>query len=475
MTNRQILRGLSISADAAAVIVASMSATWLRSRAHLFMNVEPFRMSVDWSTVMVIATVVVSFYVNGLYESEAYVSRPLHTWIIARSAFLAFIGSAVVIYVVKSDRVDQSRLILGLTFALFVVIDWALRVWLVDSVYVSNTRRDLPLTWVVGDSSEAIALAQRLESLRGFSSLELIPTSVLRPGVGESLTGLIENAAQSGAHPGAIFIDTLSVSAREVFDMSAAGLAQSVDVYVLSGLLGPLEGSATLYKLFRAPVVRLRRSLRDADSYLFKRTFDVVGSATLLLLVAPFVAVIAVMIKVTSPGPVFYTQTRVGRLGQPFRFYKFRSMVVDNDSDVHERYVKAYIHGDDVSTGSGEDDAPTFKITDDVRVTRIGRFIRKYSLDEIPQFYNVLVGDMSLVGPRPPLPYEVEEYEEWHALRLLVPPGVTGMWQVEGRSRVTFDEMVLQDLMYAKNMRLLVDVDLCLRTVPAALLGYGGA
>ncbi len=125
-----------------------------------------------------------------------------------------------------------------------------------------------------------------------------------------------------------------------------------------------------------------------------------------------------------------------------------------------------------VATGAGGE--ALFKRVDDPRITPVGRFARKYSLDELPQFWNVFRGDMSLVGPRPPLPYEVNEYDDWNSLRMAVPAGITGLWQVEGRSRVSFDEMILQDLMYAQNMRLLVDVELCLKTLPATLLGGGG-
>ena len=125
-----------------------------------------------------------------------------------------------------------------------------------------------------------------------------------------------------------------------------------------------------------------------------------------------------------------------------------------------------------VATGVGGE--AIFKKVDDPRITPVGRFVRKYSLDELPQFWNVFRGDMSLVGPRPPLPYEVDEYDDWDSLRLVVPAGITGLWQVEGRSRVTFDEMILQDLVYAQNMGLLVDIGLCLKTLPATLLGGGG-
>ncbi len=186
------------------------------------------------------------------------------------------------------------------------------------------------------------------------------------------------------------------------------------------------------------------------------------------------IAAAGILIGLTSPGPVFYRQTRVGRQGVPFEFLKLRSMVVDGDERHHSEYVRAFMNGTAEAVVTGPGGEAIFKKVDDPRITPIGRFVRKYSLDELPQFWNVFRGDMSLVGPRPPLPYEVNEYDDWDSLRLTVPSGITGVWQVDGRSRVSFDEMVLQDLMYAQNMRLIVDVGLCLKTLPATLLGGGG-
>jgi lipopolysaccharide/colanic/teichoic acid biosynthesis glycosyltransferase len=148
-------------------------------------------------------------------------------------------------------------------------------------------------------------------------------------------------------------------------------------------------------------------------------------------------------------------------------------MYVDADSASHQQYVHALINGDAKPTAADGQGEGVFHIVDDPRVTPIGRFIRKYSLDEIPQFWNVLRGDMSLVGPRPPLPYEAAEYDEWQQQRLEVQSGITGVWQVAGRNHVSFDEMTLQDLIYGMNTGLWVDLRLCLMTIPAALIGGG--
>jgi exopolysaccharide biosynthesis polyprenyl glycosylphosphotransferase len=474
MGGRRLLRYASLVADVLAAVGAWVTALWLRSIADRFIAVLPMPIKFDWEIVVIVAAVVIAFYTNGLYEREAYSKRPLHAWAIIRGSALAFVGGAIIVYLFKSDAVDQSRLILALTFLLFVVYAMILRVGVLDGIYRDWIARHRPMSFLIGDSRESDILAERLCELRGFGRVERIAPDALRPNMGEGLAGLLAKVEERYTRSDAVFIDTLSVAPREVFDLTSTALAHGAEVYVLSGLLGPLEGNRLLNLLFQAPVIRVRRSLEQPSSHLTKRAFDVLGSSALLLVASPVVAALAVAIKMTSPGPVFYSQVRVGRFGVPFRFYKFRSMRQGNDAAGHAEYVKAFISG--TAQGAAVDEAghPVYKIVDDPRITRVGRFIRKYSLDEIPQFFNVLKGDMSLVGPRPPLPYEVEEYEKWHMTRLAIPPGVTGMWQVEGRSRVSFDEMILQDLMYAKNMRLLVDIELCLRTVPAAMLGYGG-
>jgi exopolysaccharide biosynthesis polyprenyl glycosylphosphotransferase len=473
LQGRAQLRFASVIADLTAVAAAHVLAVWLRNIAHLVVPIRPLSVSVDWALAVLMMATVGASYAAGLYEREAYVSRPLHVWAIARAALVAFLLCALAVYLLKSDSVDQSRLILTLTFLLFMPLSWLLRVGILDRMFRKWVATHHPVAFLIGDSREAQNLAERLVQLRGFSDVVRISSADLRPQMEDSVGRLLDERSAGRESADAMFVDTQSVSPREVFEITHAARPRGVDVYILSGLLGPLEGSRLLNVLFQSPVIRVRRRLEDANAHLTKRMFDVIGSAVLLVLASPLMAGLAVLIKSTSRGPVFYSQARVGRFGVPFEFYKFRSMVVNADATDHAEYVKAFIVGH-AETVDREDGQAVFKRVYDPRITPVGRFIRKYSLDEIPQFWNVLKGDMSLVGPRPPLPYEVEHYDDWSMSRLLVPPGVTGMWQVEGRSRVTFDEMILQDLMYAKNMRLLVDVKLCLRTIPAALLGYGG-
>jgi lipopolysaccharide/colanic/teichoic acid biosynthesis glycosyltransferase len=204
-----------------------------------------------------------------------------------------------------------------------------------------------------------------------------------------------------------------------------------------------------------------------------KRVMDVVGSLLAIVVFSPFLLAIAIAIKLTSPGPIFFRQQRVGRHGKTFEFLKFRSMHVDNDSSAHKKYVTQLINGEAGRHPSDGTGGGVYKMTSDPRITKIGSLLRRTSLDEMPQFINVLKGQMSLVGPRPPIAYEVEAYDLWHRRRILeAKPGITGLWQVDGRSRVTFDEMVRLDLHYARTWSPWMDIKILLRT-PGAMFGEG--
>jgi lipopolysaccharide/colanic/teichoic acid biosynthesis glycosyltransferase len=208
---------------------------------------------------------------------------------------------------------------------------------------------------------------------------------------------------------------------------------------------------------------------------ILKRWLDILGALIGLVFFSPLMLITAAAIKLTSPGPVIFRQTRLGRRGNHFNFLKFRSMKSGNDDRVHREYVLKLIAGQHAQINQGKGDKPLYKLKDDSRVTPVGRIIRKLSIDELPQFFNVLKGEMSLVGPRPPIPYEVEKYKSWHLRRILeVKPGITGLWQVKGRSRTSFDDMVRLDIRYVQNCSLWLDLKILARTVLEVVFPKGG-
>ena len=217
--------------------------------------------------------------------------------------------------------------------------------------------------------------------------------------------------------------------------------------------------------------------------YLFKRVLDITLAILALVILSPLIALIAVLIVIDSPGPIIYVQKRVGarrwsREGysywkqNAFNFYKFRTMVCSADPSVHQAFVTDFIKG---RVGTSNPNSAEYKLTKDLRVTRIGRILRKTSLDELPQLINVFQGHMSLVGPRPALHYEVELYQEWHKCRFQASPGITGWWQVRGRSRVSFEEMCHLDTFYIKHASLGLDLKILLLTPWAVISGRGAA
>jgi exopolysaccharide biosynthesis polyprenyl glycosylphosphotransferase len=234
-----------------------------------------------------------------------------------------------------------------------------------------------------------------------------------------------------------------------------AGTRVCLDLFEVNGAhaaLGEMDG---------LPMLSFNSAPTDEVALLFKRAFDVLSSSVAILLLSPAFIATAIAVKLDSPGPVFFRQTRVGKNGRPFKMLKFRSMHVDAEDRLDSLQV--------LNEASG----PVFKMRNDPRVTRVGRVIRRTSLDELPQFLNVFSGEMSIVGPRPPVPAEVKKYQRWQRRRLSVKPGITCTWQVSGRSDISFDQWMKLDLEYIDTWSLWQDLRICVRTVPAVLLSRG--
>lgn len=246
-------------------------------------------------------------------------------------------------------------------------------------------------------------------------------------------------------------------------------MAQSYPDHLFEQLLHSTESAPDLFPLSLDDSPPSKRFQR-----ITKRMIDIVGSLAGLIIFSPLMLLTAMAIKLTSPGPIIFKQSRFGMRGRPFPFYKFRSMRSGVDERVHREYVEKLIKGELEQINQGNGEKPLYKLKNDGRITPIGRWIRKMSVDELPQLINVLEGEMSLVGPRPPIPYEVEKYEPWHLRRILeVKPGMTGLWQVEGRSQTSFDDMVRLDLKYAIHWSVGLDLRILLRTVKAVIRHEG--
>jgi exopolysaccharide biosynthesis polyprenyl glycosylphosphotransferase len=248
-----------------------------------------------------------------------------------------------------------------------------------------------------------------------------------------------------------------------------------VHVHVVPDLFALSFPNAALDGFGGIPVIDLGQPGINGPRRVIKKSFDILGASLGMVVLSPLLLLIAILIKLESPGPVIYRQTRIGENGKLFTMFKFRSMRLDADTGLHRAYVTRLIREnlspEQLARETGQ---KSLKMEADPRITRVGGFIRKTSLDELPQLLNVIRGEMSLVGPRPSLPYEVELYQRWHRRRFEAPPGITGLWQVEGRNRVSFDEMVRMDIEYIERQSFWMDLSLILKT-PLALISTRGA
>jgi len=450
----------------------------LTVRSEVVIDVEGhLALSPSWSMLVPLAITFVVFYAMGLYERELLSLRALHLLTLAKAMLWSAAISALVVYLLHLPVGFQSRFTVVGTFTLFFLFAALVRTFVLPRVLGRRFKEDMGGTLVVGWPYRTEPLRERLTMLRGFNRVTLVDGGREQRVVARVTERLQERRANGRPTFGTLFVDAGSLTLTQTLELIVVGQRHRATVYVVSNRLRPLTGRRLLVDLFEAPVVRTHRSPGGHARAPIKRAFDIVVSAGALLVLFPVMLAIALAVKLTSHGPVLHAQERIGLDGRPFKFYKFRSMRSGSDTSAHCEYMQALINGEaETSTQCVEgEEEEVFKLVDDPRVTNVGHLLRRYSLDELPQLWNVFIGDMSLVGPRPPLPYEVAAYQPWHRRRLEVRPGITGVWQVDGRSRVSFDDMVFQDVLYDCSRDALVDASLCLRTVPAALLGHGAA
>ncbi len=363
-----------------------------------------------------------------------------------------------------------SRLML-LWALVFIVLGIGLarltRRWLLALLYQRNKRVDRVLVIGSGEAGRGV-----IRTLLARPDLGYRAIGYLDDGTGENNIGLgriphlgscddVEAVLQKHADLHAVFIVLPGEMNQEILSLLRICQTHNVQAHVVPDLLQLSLNRVEFNNMAGIPMLSVREVGINRVQYLLKRLLDLtlvtIGAVPALLAMG----LISLAIRLDSAGPIIYSAERVGRNGRRFKMYKFRSMVADA-----EQQKEALAH-------LNEADGPIFKIKDDPRLTRVGRFIRRTSLDELPQIYNVFAGNMSLVGPRPPLPEEVAQYKLWHQQRLSVIGGITGLWQVSGRSDLTFDELCLLDIYYIENWSLALDIRILLQTIPHSLFGKG--
>ena len=423
-----------------------------------------------YSLVMLVA-----FTLVGLYLRKTWLSRWYHALCILEATtyvtlgYLLLRGATKLPYLVPSRRVIfywYGLMTLGLLIHRLFIFNWLLRfaqsrglarrVVLIGDSHVTN---DFIAKWRDGESYSG------LEPIGLLSDKEVAPLNISLPRLGRICD--LERVTQEHRIEGAVICNP-NIGYDALMDLieRCIRLFGWVDVHTDKSAVWHSRPNADKY--FDIPFARLRPVPNSRLYRLYRRIFDIAAAGTALILLSPFLAVIAVLVKLSSPGPVFYARERIGKDGRPFKFYKFRSMRVGADQD-ESRRAAILAHIKEGKAGG--------KVVNEAMVTPIGRFIRKWGIDEIPQLWNVIKGDMTLVGPRPLPPEEYEAQDEWQKKRFNVTPGCTGLWKVmvARESGMTFASTVLYDLYYARNMNPLLDLYILLQTAWVVLSGRADA
>jgi exopolysaccharide biosynthesis polyprenyl glycosylphosphotransferase len=268
-----------------------------------------------------------------------------------------------------------------------------------------------------------------------------------------------------------VLITDTRIHPRKMFEvLMECGREHQIKYRVVPNLFDCLPGKTEIATIGNVPMIKLYEEPLRGPLRWVKRSMDIITAILLLAISWPLWVVLAIWIKRESPGPVFLQQERIGMDGKPFLMIKFRSMFCNVDDEAHRELMARMINGEDANQGT--EDCPIYgKVKDDPRLTRIGSWMRRFSIDELPQVINVIKGEMSVVGPRPPIPYEVRQYKDWHRTRFHVRPGITGLWQVSGRNRLHFEEMVRLDVFYIENWSPWLDLKIMIKTLPVMLKG----
>ncbi len=415
---------------------------------------------------------------RGLYHLNASTSRRLQSMDGARVVLWSVCLSIGALFLLAGEVPWSVRAALILYHSMLFLWMVAIRPALVTNLQerlAPAAGRDQVLLF--GSAPSALEIARKLHTgpgrpaVLGFADEDAPEDARARPFHRIPLSDIPDRAQEIGAT--LVILARTDIPREQVVRISDALMNRGIQVRVARNVFNtlidglPLEGygGLSLLPVGQTPLSPAEQSL--------KRAVDVAGVILGGLLVLPFILVLALLVRLSSPGPVLYRQKRIGQGGRAFTFYKFRSMRVQNDDSAHRAYVRGFLENGAAASVDGNG-KKIYKLVDDARVTRIGRFLRRTSLDELPQLINVLRGEMSLVGPRPCLPFEYDLYKDWQKRRLDVTPGMTGLWQVTGRSYVNFEDMVLLDLFYIGNWSFSMDMKLLLRTLPVMIWGKGG-
>jgi undecaprenyl-phosphate galactose phosphotransferase len=442
-------------------------------------NFFEFYSAIPWILLLVFAIsliILLIFQYNGLYRLDIILNRSTHFTHILKAIYYSSLQIVLLSFILDSSMILDSRLLFVFFFLVSIGLLFLIRVELLKWVFVELSQTSFKRNVVIvgnGKSGKLLATKLLYENPLGLNILGFVDEERHTGDfvvAGKKVLGNLDDLSEIVKTR---IIDELIIaidneSYERFFDIVDQCKGLNVPIRMTSNLLDVVNQRLQIEKYSDIPVIDVAPQYNDSFTLGLKRLSDVLIASFGILVLSPFFAMIALLVKLSSPGPIFFRQARVGKDGKEFSFYKFRSMkaLVGEDEDRKKMMIEFMKNGKE----NGDSDT---KVINESRVTWIGNIIRKTSLDELPQLFNVIKGDMSLVGPRPCLPYEYENYDEWQKRRVSVIPGCTGVWQVWGRSVVTFQESVVLDLYYINNMSPWLDIQLIFQTVPVMLFSRG--
>ena len=419
-----------------------------------FGMIAPFRYY-KWLYLIILPLYPFLLDINGFYSRSHTLRRRNTLWILVKSCAISTLAVMAVLYFFRLAVLSRGVIVL---FSAFSIVALFVKDQLVQAHMRHRARSGKEVT-------EIILVGSEERNAEFTTLLEEHPEWSLRVAARLDPNGSLLKELPALLHRYPVGCVVFSVTQTAFSEIEKAILAcevEGVEAWLVADFVKTSIARATVDDFFGKPLLIFRTTPETSWQLICKRLIDVAGAALGLAIVGPLIMLpVAVVLKLSSPGPILFRQKRSGLRGRPFTMYKFRSMVTN--AEMLQAELEIY----------NEMSGPVFKMKDDPRITPIGRFLRRTSLDELPQLWNVLVGDMSLVGPRPPIPSEVQHYDPWHRRRLSMKPGLTCIWQISGRNKIGFDQWMKLDLQYIDNWSLWLDIKILARTVPVVLTGLG--
>jgi undecaprenyl-phosphate galactose phosphotransferase len=453
----------------------------LRFMLHIdVINIPEFKIAQEWAIFIPYSLLwIVIFQYLGLYKRHIIFTKSKQTVLITKGIIIGFFILILAQFIIRPSVMLDSRLMLIYFLLLCTVLLISYRLLLIRPIFRSKWLGNLlsENVLIIGAGKRGKLLASKIMEEQEFQSkvIGFLDDNIERGMIvfqDFKILGKLDDIKKviKDYRVNSVYLAIDNISKNRLYSIISDALQYNSYIHVSSEIMEILPAKLNVDKVKDLPVVRSNSSLDGAYNNYFKRILDVLFTSIGVVIISPLLLFIAVGVKLSSPGPIIFKQKRIGKNGKFFDFYKFRSMVVGSDNDEsRKKEMIDLIKGNNNNSNGG-----STKVVNQSRITKFGKFIRKYSFDELPQLFNVIKGDMSLVGPRPCLPYEYEVYDDWHKRRLSVKPGCTGLWQVTSRSETSYDDMVILDIYYLQNISPWFDLQLLLKTIPILLTGKGG-